>query len=190
MDSMGFMELENIWYYFLALEQDLSNTSRYIEPYKQDETHSFEFYKIILLSRCEIEAVFKLLHYKLTGKAGRDISDYKRALLSNFPNLGKALVIVPRWRAKNLYPFSGWGKGKLAWWDTYQRIKHNRIDQFEKATYSMAVNSMAALYILILCLYETYGFECKADDSNYFESDYYHHPLYGKDYQRILDVIN
>ena len=40
-------ELTNMWNYFLTLEQDISNTSRFVEPSTQENVFSFEFYKIL-----------------------------------------------------------------------------------------------------------------------------------------------
>ena len=39
--------VSNIWNYYLILEQDLSNTSRFIEPEGQDNVYSFEFARIL-----------------------------------------------------------------------------------------------------------------------------------------------
>ena len=49
-------QFTGIWNYFLSLENDLSNTSRYIEPSGQEEVHSFEFAKLIILSCTEAES--------------------------------------------------------------------------------------------------------------------------------------
>ena len=43
-------QLKNMWNYFLSLEQDLSNTSRFVEPQGQENVYSFEFAKILILA--------------------------------------------------------------------------------------------------------------------------------------------
>ena len=68
---MNYWELATSWNYFLSIERDLSETSRYIEPYGQENAYSFEFYKIIMLSCAEIESAFKKLCKKV---APRNIS--------------------------------------------------------------------------------------------------------------------
>ena len=46
---MDYWELTTCWNYFLSLDRDLNETARYIEPESQENTFSFEFYKIIML---------------------------------------------------------------------------------------------------------------------------------------------
>ena len=58
--------LNEIWNYYLTLEADISNTSRYIEPRGQENVHSFEFAKILILACTELESVFKLLCIEIT----------------------------------------------------------------------------------------------------------------------------
>lgn len=178
-----YQDLENIWQYFLTIEDDLSNTSRYLEPTGQENAFSFEFYKIIMLSCGEIETVLKRLCKVILEEEGIDkecgnMGEYKGTILGKIPRIGDALVIVPRWHAKNIYPFSEWTTGKLSWWEAYTALKHNRSINFCNATYRNAVFSLAGLYILILYLYRFVGFDCKGDDSKYFESNYYPKPLY------------
>ena len=43
-------EINGIWYYYLSIEDDLSNTSKYIEPDGQENVHSFEFAKLLILA--------------------------------------------------------------------------------------------------------------------------------------------
>ena len=54
-------ELENMCNYFLDLEKELADSSRYIEPEGQEKTYSFEFRKLIILSCTEFESACKAL---------------------------------------------------------------------------------------------------------------------------------
>ena len=171
---MKFWELATCWNYFLSIEKDLSETSQYIEPYGQENTYSFEFYKIIMLSCAEIETAFKQLCNLIEpqNKCGK-INEYKEVILSKYPKICDCMVVVPRWKARNLFPFKGWDTGKLTWWSAYQDLKHSRFTKISEATYQNAVSALAALYILILYLYKISGYDCKADDSVYFWSEYH-----------------
>ena len=60
--------INEIWNYYLTLEGDIANTSRFIEPSGQENVHSFEFAKILILACTELESVFKLLCLEITGK--------------------------------------------------------------------------------------------------------------------------
>ena len=42
--------INEIWNYYLTLEGDIANTSRFIEPSGQENVHSFEFAKILILA--------------------------------------------------------------------------------------------------------------------------------------------
>ena len=165
------IELNNMWNYYLSLEEDLSATSRFIEPSGQEDTYSFEFSKLIVLSCTEIESVFKAICKAITGKEGGSISDYKGAILKAYPKIIGAVVFIPRW-SKEIKPFSGWKNGKLAWWKAYSEIKHNRGSSFQDATYENAVYALSALYILILYLGKINDLRVEAGVSKYILSAY------------------
>lgn len=185
---MTLNELENSWNYYLSIEKDLNETSRYIEPTGQETTFSFEFYKIIMLSCAEVESTFKKICQTIDNdKTYGNIADYKGAILGKYPHICDTVICVPRWDAKNICPFDGWDKGKLHWWDAYQDIKHSRFGMFDKANYMNAVYSLGALYVLILYLYKINGYDCYADRSLYFTSDYYSIPLYVKQASELPD---
>lgn len=187
---MTFHELQGLWYYFLSIEKDLNETSRYIEPNGQENAYSFEFCKIIVLSCTEIENAFKQLCSCINpSKLCGNIGEYKGNILERYPKIVDALVIVPRWNAKNIYPFREWQNGKLSWWDAYTALKHHRVLSFKQATYKNAVYALAGLYILILYLYKMNSYDCKADESAYFESDYYPVPRYSNCPSELPDFI-
>lgn len=165
-------DLQNIWNYFLSLERDLDNTSQYIEPIGQEDVHSFEFAKILILSCTEIESVFKLLCKAITGKENSgNIGDYKEIILKTYPKIVEATVNISR-LSYSLKPFETWGSERLSWWSAYQNVKHNRGVSFHEATYRNAANALSALYILIMYLGQTTGLEYKRFRSNYICSQY------------------
>ena len=66
-------EINGIWYYYLSIEDDLSNTSKYIEPDGQENVHSFEFAKLLILACTEIESVFKSICFEIEGSRSKEI---------------------------------------------------------------------------------------------------------------------
>lgn len=171
-EEMTNQELNNIWNYFLELEQDMKNTSRYIEPAGQENVYSFEFAKLIVLSCTEVESVFKLLcSEKDNGKEAGDIGEYKKTILGKYPKIVEATVSISRW-GKEIKPFEGWSNGKLTWWDAYQKVKHSRGSHFTSATYINAVYALSALYVLISYLAKNMGIDFLPHSSNYFDSEY------------------
>lgn len=167
-------EFENIWNYFLSLDDDLASTSQYVEP-TQPNVYSFEFLKIIILSCSEVETTLKYMCKEIeeNKKIKGDIGEYKRIILGKYPDITRASVRIDRIH-KKIMPFENWDKEKLFWWESYQNIKHDRGKMFEKATYWNAVHALAALYILIFYLSNIMQFEFYDCESKYLHSDYSH----------------
>lgn len=161
----------NMWDYYLSLEEDLSNTSQYIEPLGQESVYSLEFAKILILACTELESVLKAICMEVDGNSGGSIGDYKKIVLRKYPRIVTARVTVRR-LGKDIYPFDGWDAGKLDWWSSYQVVKHNREEFFQKATYWNAVNALSALYIAIFYLADTTS--CPRDQfhGRYIDSPY------------------
>lgn len=102
---MALLDFECTWQYFLALEDDLVHTTRYVEPAQRD-VYSLEYAKIILLAGSEIETVLRQLCALLTdytSKAG-NISKYKEEILTHLPKIVEAKVYIRRTR-KSFQPF-------------------------------------------------------------------------------------
>lgn len=164
--------LNEIWNYYLTLEEDISNTSRYIEPSGQENVYSFEFAKILILACTELESVLKLLCFEITGEQPEgNIGKYKEIILRKYPLITKAVVSVKRW-GKEICPFQKWSTEKLSYWGAYQVVKHNRGDHFSSATYENAVYALAALYVSIFYLAKTAKIEFADFANTYIESDY------------------
>lgn len=164
-------ELQNMWYYYLDLDRELSDSSRYIEPDGQEKVYSFEFRKIIILACTECETAFKAICETIdnTQKRG-DMADYKKAILEKYPKIVEAEVIIKRWH-RNIKPFEGWNTRRLAWWDAHQAIKHDRGSNFAEATYENATLALSALYILIFYLFAINEREMPYE-WGYIDSDY------------------
>lgn len=174
---MNQSEFSNLWQYYLVLDQDISNTTRFVEP-TQKNVYSFEFQKIIILACCEIENAFKsLCNSNNNAYAGSNIGDYKKTILSCFPKITQASVTVGR-TGDIIQPFIAWSTGSLAWWKTYTDIKHNRTQSFSSATYENALFCVAALYILILYLAKQNNFKRLHGESKYLTSEYTEQMMY------------
>lgn len=160
-----------IWNYYLTLENDLMQLSRYIEPKNQDNVYSFELYKLLILTATECESVMKLICKEISGKECGDISDYKCNILTNYPKLVAATVKINR-AEKELLPFEGWDNGPLDWWTAYQNCKHSFHHHFSDATYLNAMKALGALYILIFYLSKTKHEYFDSTLASYISSDY------------------
>jgi len=141
------------WNYLLALEQDLSNISRYIEFTSENfKTYSVELVHLLLASSSEVDVVLKLLSNSLNdGKQHRNINDYRNTVQSKAPNLITETCYIPKF-GLTFTPFEEWNEGdNLAWWKSYNGVKHERNENFPKANLENALKSICALGIN--CLY-------------------------------------
>lgn len=87
------------WNYYIALEQDLSKTSRFIEFSEANfKTYSIELAHLFLAASSEIDVVLKLLcNIKNNNKAHKNINDYKKTIaevLPHFYNYGGWEIIA------------------------------------------------------------------------------------------------
>ena len=164
--------LNGIWDYYMSLEEDLSSTSRYIEPKGQESVYSFEFAKLLVLACIEIEAVFKEICLTICeNKLPQDIGKYKEIVLGKYPKIVESTVSI-RKLGKDIKPFENWDKCKLSWWDAYQKVKHSREKYFVFATYLNVVTAISALHILIHYLSQATGIPLKKCCGSYVRSEY------------------
>jgi len=188
MDHITKEQFNGIWNYYLSLESDLSNTSRYVEPSGQEEVHSFEFAKLIILSCTEVESLMKIICFELTNEEKGNIGEYKQVILGRFPNIVSAYVTISR-LGKDLTPFAGWDTGHLQWWESYGLVKHRRGSEFERANYQNAATALSAVYVLIFYLAKICGFTFSDTESNYIHSGYAHLKLACAPSQELPDFI-
>lgn len=160
-DIMERDRFEIYWDYYLTIEKMLVDTRQYLSPSQQNKNaYSDEFAKIILLACSEIDAILKFL-CKLENispsKKYYEMQDYSE-LLSYFSNikdvgLGPAYCSSLKEKVPIVFPFKELDKGKpyanLNWWENYQKIKHNRMENIELGNLENALFSLAAYYIII-----------------------------------------
>jgi len=157
------------WNYFLALEQDLEVTSRYIEFCEPNlKVFSIEFAHLLLASASEVDVLAKCICEIIApGEARDNINDYRlnTAREENLPvrvGPGNALGPNPAYSTKinalkihipryglAFIPWENWSKGKNPeWWRCYNNVKHQHNQYFHEATLQNAVNAVGALLIM------------------------------------------
>src|SRR5687768_10881436 len=97
------------WNYFLALENDLAQVSRYIEFDKQNfKTYSIELAHLLLASASEVDVIAKgiCVFLEPTTRA-ENIYNYQAIIRRNLPEFVKEVVYVPRFNL-TLKPWSNW----------------------------------------------------------------------------------
>lgn len=165
---MSNIDISKHWKYFISLEKDLIKLEDYIEINRRNfATNSIELSKILQLSCGEIDSVCRILCKEINPSTdfydesiySGNISQYKKTILSQYPLFTKTKIEIPSLKEKIL-PFEEWEfKDSPNWWKDYNRVKHYRHSEFEKANLHNVLYSMASLFILILYLNRITGVE-------------------------------
>lgn len=148
------------WNYFLALESDLAQISRYIEFDKKNfRTYSIELAHLLLASSSEVDVIAKGICGFLEPKSpAENINHYRAIINRNLPNFKKEFVYVPRFSLK-LNPWSNWKSTKSQtknplWWSSYNKVKHERNEYFAEANLKNVLNSISGLLVTVFYFYK------------------------------------
>ena len=153
--------LETYWGYYLSIEKMFVETRQYVSPSSDNKkTYSDEFTKIILLSCAEIDSILKYLcelenidspnkHYSMSDYAkllGKNscINDFGYIPFYNSSLTEKPIIVFPFVDLDENKPYAN-----LKWWENYQKIKHDRIENVELGNLENATFSLVAYYVVI-----------------------------------------
>lgn len=160
--TMKYDEYARRWSYYLSIEADFIQTAKYVAHSNDNmKTYSNEFTKIILLSCSEFDDLYKklLAEKGYFPKSGKYFSakDFDRIFeidpstkFSSFAAFGNDLCFEP---FKELD--ASQKHANLFWWKNYQLLKHNRSENYKKATLETAAHSLAAHHKLLRILIST-----------------------------------
>ena len=144
------------WEYFLALDADLENIARYIEFAPANySAYSIELVRIILAACSEVDVVAKAFCELIDPtKRAKDINDYRNIITGKYPLFHTIEITVPRY-GLSFTPLAEWaGTKNPGWWKDYNKVKHYRSVNFEKASLLNGISSVAGLYALVLYYYK------------------------------------
>jgi len=145
------------WNYFLALEDDMSHMARFIEFTKNNfGTYSIELAHLLLTASSEIDVVAKQICTLLNAsEQASNINEYHKIITKKFPQFYAETVFVPH-HSLTLTPWSNWEnkKSNPDWWKSYNMVKHERSSYFKDANLRNALNSMAALLVIVFYYYK------------------------------------
>jgi len=138
------------WDYYIALESDIKVLSRYIEFDESNfKVHSIELSRLLLSASSEVDVVMKEL-CKLVSPDSKaeNINGYKKIIKDNLPLIIDSDVVCPLY-ALTLSPWSNWKKeGNPEWWKSYNKVKHERSNNYKRANLKNVLNSVAALFVI------------------------------------------
>lgn len=144
------------WNYFLALEKDLENLSRFIEFSEDNWTsYSLEMARIILAAAADVDVLLKsLCKRESPSVSAESINSYMNVINDKLPNIPAFEARLPRW-GLNLIPWENWSRNAVPdWWTAYNKVKHHRGEHYPKANLHNTINAVAALYIINLYFYK------------------------------------
>jgi hypothetical protein len=146
------------WNYFLCIEEDISKLSRWIEPSESNfDCYSLEIARLLMTTSAEVDVLARLICKKINHKSkAKGILQYQKELVSEFPNIYRAKVVVPRFGLE-LTPWHNWLTVETPpiWWQANNRVKHQRSEYFNQATLKNLLNSVAALLLLQILYYQS-----------------------------------
>ena len=150
--------IRHFWNYFITLENDLINISRYIELTEDNFfTYSIELEKILFSACSEFEIVAKELALLMTSSKITNIEKIHAFLSEHFHEIFSLEVKIERYGIK-IRPFENWSKEEkytpLSWWTSYNKVKHQRAKHYSKANLNNVLNSLAALLIINFHYYQ------------------------------------
>jgi len=146
------------WNYFVALEQDLEVVSRYVEFSEHNfSVYSIELARLLFAAASEVDVMAKLLCKRFQPTANPDnINAYRDILLAELPDLPTMEIFITRY-GLSFKPWENWSQSSVnsnpIWWNSYNKVKHQRDIHFDKATLKNALNALGALLILIYYYY-------------------------------------
>ena len=144
------------WNYFVALENDLAQVSRYIEFDKHNfKTYSIELAHLLLASASEVDVIAKEICCLLepTTRA-ENINNYQAIIRRNIPEFIRETVYVPRFNLI-LKPWTSWNaRTNPLWWRSYNKVKHERNQHFPEANLKNVLNSVGGLLVTVFYFYK------------------------------------
>jgi len=149
MDPAG-VELIVIWY--LELESRLLSALSTVSYSAETKSIFLPPLANIVVDTCSlIDTVFREEYYGPKNKDDATIVDYSNFYEPRFGFSGMR-TLVYQYPPLYMRPFAAWngiaseGHKKLDWWESYNRLKHNRIKHHQVATLETSLFSLTALF--------------------------------------------
>jgi hypothetical protein len=132
---------------FTSLEKQLLDCMDYI-PYTDNHKNvvSPKFIPIILEACTLIESILKdITDSNETKQNFKSYSEIHDTTLE----LSETISLFLSTPLQFLQPFKEWKMYPPKWWDAYNKLKHDRLNSYQSATYENAILSLSALHQLI-----------------------------------------
>ena len=154
-------ELHEYWRYYLLLERRFIETIIYTELHEMNFSAFSNNYALLMQSvGAEMDTVFKLYCGFKTDER-KNIADYvnyidieermcKQLHSKEYPFRSQEIRVIGT--DIIIQPFKDWDSSKpaqsLAWWDAFDRLKHNRYENRHLANQENTLNMFGAVFLL------------------------------------------
>lgn len=129
---------------------DFERLFEYIEPHASNENvFSHRIYELLLRTCTEVESCCKGI-LVANGHTANNMDDYKKIEQSS--HLSGYTVQYTNWLPTKYVtqPFSNWATGgSLSWYKAYNDVKHNRCQNFSKASLKNLLDAISGLLCVI-----------------------------------------
>jgi len=161
------------WSYYLVLEKDFLDVERYISFDFGDNymygsqgvtdvanscTFSNEFVKQYQAICSEVDVILKSICRELGNRDANAMPAYTDEVLKRWNNIPGQKVKL---NSIELQPFQNWRSSPTYnapdWWQPYNGVKHERLENFRNANLKNVANALAGLYVLELYLVKFIG---------------------------------
>ncbi len=139
------------WQYLITLDSDLHRASRFVEIASHNfKTFSIEFVRILLSAGSEIDVVAKILCKCIdSSKSYKNINEYRNTIAAKFPKFHSMIIDIPQYEL-HLTAWNEWSQNKNpAWWEAYNKVKHERDKHYKEANLENTLNAVAGLFVLV-----------------------------------------
>ena len=124
--------------------------------------YSHQLYALLLRASTEFEsnarAILSANGYKKSGNW--NVNDYHK--INAAMRLAEYTVTLPIWTGshRRIQPFSPWASSpSLAWYQSYNTVKHNRASAFPSASLGNAVTAVAAVFAIVFAQFHILAFD-------------------------------
>lgn len=142
------------WNYFISLERDIIELSRYIEFNESNlDTFSIEIARLLMTSTQEIDVLLKQICQKYGNSSDKE-TGYRAFIQQKYPKIITIEVKLPR-HDLAFIPFEHWGNNTTpSWWTANNKVKHQRHTHFNNASLENMLDSLCGLMVANLYYYE------------------------------------
>ena len=157
----------------MALRYQLESVFRVIHPVETNfSAFGHEIRNILILAATEVEAHWKGI-LNAHGARGSSTHDYVK--LAQALKLREYAIRIPFYPwLEPIRPFEGWVLSEtptknLSWYDAYQAVKHDRENQFERATLLNSLKAVCGCAVMLFAQFGTSGFHYRNEINSFFD---------------------